>query len=107
MPALNNTGGTLTKADLAQAVSTKTDHEKWRSAELVDTVFEVIRQTLESGEDVLISSFGKFSIRKKQERRGRNPQTGEPMMISPRKVVTFKCAGVLRNKINNDEVNKA
>ena len=98
---------TLIKAELAQAVSTKTDYEKWRSAELVDTVFEVIRQTLESGEDVLISSFGKFSIRKKQERRGRNPQTGEPIMLPPRKVVTFKCAGVLRNKINNDEVNKA
>ena len=91
---------TLTKADLAQAVSTKIDYEKWRSAELVDTVFEVIRQTLESGEDVLISSFGKFSIRKKQERRGRNPQTGEPIMLPPRKVVTFKCAGVLRDKIN-------
>jgi len=91
---------TLIKAELAQAVSTKIDFEKWRSAELVDTVFEVIRQTLESGEDVLISSFGKFAVRKKKERRGRNPQTGEPIMISPRKVVTFKCAGVLRDKIN-------
>ena len=91
---------TLTKAGLAEQFSTKTDYALWRSAELVDTVFEVIRQTLESGEDVLISSFGKFAVRKKKERRGRNPQTGEPIMISPRKVVTFKCAGVLRDKIN-------
>jgi len=100
MPALNNTEKTLTKADLTQAVSTKTDYEKWRSAELVDTVFEIIRQTLESGEDVLISGFGKFSVLEKQERRGRNPKTGEPMTIAPRKVVTFKYAGLLRKRIN-------
>jgi integration host factor subunit alpha len=91
---------TLTKANLAQAVFTKIDYEKWRSAELVDTVLEVIKETLESGEDVLISGFGKFSIRKEQECRGRNPQIGEPIMISPRKVVTFKYAGVLKDKIN-------
>ena len=97
---------TLTKAHLADTVWRKTDIPKMRSTELVDTVFEVIRQTLESGEDVLISSFGKFSVQEKRQRRGRNPQTGEPMTIAPRKVVTFKCAGVLRNKINNDEVNK-
>ena len=91
---------TLTKAHLADTVWRKTDIPKMRSTELVDTVFEVIRQTLESGEDVLISSFGKFSVQEKRQRRGRNPQTGEPMTIAPRKVVTFKCAGILRNKIN-------
>jgi integration host factor subunit alpha len=100
MSALKNTEKTLTKADLTQAVFTKIDYEKWRSAELVDTVFEVIRQTLESGEDVLISSFGKFSVKQKQERQGRNPQTGEPMILPPRKVVTFKYAGVLRKRID-------
>jgi len=105
-PALKNAGGTLTKADLTQAVSTKNDRAKWRSAELVDTVFEVVRQTLESGEDVQISGFGKFSILEKHERRGRNLQTGEPITITPRKVVTFKCARLLREKINNDELNK-
>ena len=91
---------TLTKAHIAETVWRKTDISKIRSTELVDTVFEVIRQTLESKEDVLISSFGKFSVQEKRQRRGRNPQTGEPMTIAPRKVVTFKCAGVLRNKIN-------
>jgi len=91
---------TLTKALIAEAVWNKTNIAKSRTTELVDTVFEAVKQTLESGEDVLISGFGKFSVREKQERRGRNPQTGEPIMLSPRKVITFKCAGVLRDKIN-------
>ena len=91
---------TLTKALIAEAVWNNTGIPKWRSAELVDTLFEVIKETLESGEDVLISGFGKFSVREKQERKGRNPQTGEPLMLSARKVVTFKCAGVLKDKIN-------
>ncbi len=98
--AEGNTEGTLTKADLAQAVSAKIDYEKWRSAELVDTVLEVIKQTLESGEEVLLSGFGKFTIKQKQERRGRNPHTGEVITLQPRKVVTFKWAGALRDKIN-------
>jgi integration host factor subunit alpha len=91
---------TLTKAHIAEAVWTKTNIPKMRSAELVDTVFEVIRQTVELGEDVLISSFGKFSVQEKRQRRGRNPQTGEPITIPPKKVVTFSWSGVLRNKIN-------
>ena len=91
---------TLTKADIAEAIWNKTDIPKWRSAELVDSIFEAIKETLESGEDVLISGFGKFSVKEKQERTGRNPQTGEPMMLAPRKVVTFYCSGRLRDKIN-------
>ena len=91
---------TLTKADIAQAVYQKTNHTLAQSADLVDTLFEIIKQTLESGEDVLISGFGKWSVRAKRERRGRNPQTGEPLMLAPRKVVTFKCASVLRHKLN-------
>jgi integration host factor subunit alpha len=66
----------------------------------LDTAFEVIKQTLESGEDVLISGFGKFSVRVKGEKRGRNPQTGEPMVLAPRRVATFKCSRRLKNKIN-------
>jgi integration host factor subunit alpha len=91
---------TLTKADIVQAVSHKTDHTVAQSANLVDTLFDIIKETLESGEDVLISGFGKWSVRAKRERRGRNPQTGEPLMLAPRKVVTFKCASVLRHKLN-------
>jgi integration host factor subunit alpha len=62
-----------------------------------------MKQTLENGEGVLISGFGKFSVHEKHERRGRNPQTGEPIMLDPRKVITFKCSGVLRDKINEEE----
>ena len=81
---------TLTKARIAEAVWNKTDIPKSRSAELVETLFEVIKQTLESGEDVKISGFGKFSVRQKQERRGRNPHTGEPLMLSPRNGLKLK-----------------
>ena len=91
---------TLTKALMAGAVWNSVGIPKWRSAELVDTLFEAIKETLESGENVLISGFGKFSVREKQERRGRNPQSGEPIMLPSRKVVTFKCAGILKDKIN-------
>jgi len=92
---------TLTKADLARAVSRKTNHTMEESADLVDTLFETIKQTLESGEDVLISGFGKWSVKEKRERRGRNPQTGEPLMLAPRKVVKFKCPSVLKHKLNS------
>jgi integration host factor subunit alpha len=63
-------------------------------------LFKIIKQTLASGEDVLISGFGKWSAKQKQERRGRNPQTGEPLILAPRKVVRFKCASVLKDKLN-------
>ena len=92
---------TLTKADLARAVSRKTNHTMEEPADLVDTLFEIIKQTLESGEDVLISGFGKWSVKEKRERRGRNPQTGEPLMLAPRKVVKLKCPSVLKHKLNS------
>jgi len=93
-------GMTLTKAQIAEEVWSKTDIPKWRSAELVDRVFETIKRTLESGDDVLISGFGKFLGREKRERRGRNPQTGEPITLAPRRIVTFYCSGVLKDRIN-------
>ncbi len=91
---------TLTKAQIAEAISKEVGYSRMQSLELVDTLFEVIKQTLERGEDVLISNFGKFSVREKRERRGRNPHTGESLMLEPRKVVTFKWSGKLRDKIN-------
>ena len=91
---------TLTKADIVQAVSHKTNHTVGQSANLVDALFEIIKQTLGSGEDVLISGFGKWAVRAKRERRGRNPQTGEALMLASRKVVTFKGSSVLRHKLN-------
>jgi integration host factor subunit alpha len=91
----------LTKADIVHAVSKKTNLGKAQSSQIVDNFFEIIRQTLESGEDVLISGFGKWAVRAKRERRGRNPQTGEPLILAPRKVVTFKGSSVLRHKLNS------
>ena len=92
---------TLTKADIAAAIYKKTRrYTRMQSLELVDSLFEIMKQTLESGEDVLISSFGKFSVKEKRERIGRNPQNRQPMMLTARKVVNFKWSGRLRNKIN-------
>jgi integration host factor subunit alpha len=91
---------TLTKAQIAKVICSKTGTPKWRSAELVDGVFEVIKETLESGEDVLISGFGKWSVKEKGERQGKNPQTGEPIMLAPRRVVKFKCGSALRDRID-------
>jgi integration host factor subunit alpha len=68
--------------------------------ELTETLLEIIKKNLEDGEDIMISGFGKFCVKEKKERRGRNPATGEDMMLAPRKVVTFTCSGKLREKIN-------
>ena len=91
---------TLTKADLTDSIYNRLDFPKHKSAHLVEALFETIKKTLEGGEDVLISGFGKLCVNEKKERRGRNPQTGEDMRLRPRRVVTFRCSGVLRNKIN-------
>ena len=73
------------------------------SFEIVETLHQIIKSKLTSGEDVLISGFGKFCIRNKRERRDRNTVTGEAMMLVPRRVVTFKCSGKLRDKINESQ----
>jgi integration host factor subunit alpha len=94
---------TLTKAQIVEALFDKNIFTKTHSALIIDTLFELIKQSLQNGEDVLISGFGKFSVREKQQRIGRNPITGEPMTLSPRKVVTFKCSGVLRAAMNGED----
>ena len=92
---------TLTKARIVGNLFAKNIFNKTESTEVVETIFEIMKQTLERGEDILISGFGKFSVKEKNERRGRNPQTGEPIILDPRRVVTFKCSGVLRQKIDS------
>jgi integration host factor subunit alpha len=74
-----------------------------KTVDLVEILLEIMKRTLESGEDLLISNFGKFCVKEKSGRKGRNPATGEKMIIAPRKVVAFKCAGRLRDKINGQE----
>jgi integration host factor subunit alpha len=91
---------TITKAHIVEALFAKNIFTKPESAQIIDTLFELIKQSLQNGEEVLISGFGKFLVKKKRARRGRNPQTGEPMMLPPRKVVTFKCSNILRAGVN-------
>ena len=91
---------TLTKAQVIEEIRHRNGFTRKKSIEAVETLLEIVKSTLESGEDVLISGFGKFCVNAKTERRGRNPATGEDMMLSPRKVVTFKCSGKLRGSIN-------
>jgi len=90
---------TLTKADIIEQVA-KTGFTKKKSAQMVEGLAEIIKQNLQKGEDVLISGFGKFCVKEKGERRGRNPHTGDDLVLGERRVVTFKCSRVLRNKIN-------
>ena len=90
----------LTKVQLVASIHNQIDFTQKRSSEIVETLLEIIKSTLASGKDVLISGFGKFCVKQKAERRGRNPATGEDLMLAPRKVVTFKCSGKLRDRIN-------
>jgi integration host factor subunit alpha len=91
---------TLTKIQIVESIHNQTGFPKKESSEIVETLLEIIKRTLASGEDVLVSGFGKFCVKEKKERKGRNPATGDAMMLSPRKIVTFKCSGKLRDRIN-------
>ena len=93
---------TLTKAQIVEALFAKNIFTKAQSAQVIETLFELIKKSLQNGEDVLISGFGKFAVREKHQREARNPQTGEPVTLPPRKVVTFKCSNVLRTTINGE-----
>jgi len=94
---------TLTKAQIIDGIQNQIGFTKNMSTDTVETLLEIIKHNLEAGDDVLVSGFGKFCVREKQKRRGRNPATGDDMMLAPRKVVTFKCSGKLRDKINGDK----
>lgn len=90
---------TLTKDRLiASIVGTGTT--KKEATQIVETLSEAIKSNLANGEDVLLSGFGKFCVKEKKERRGRNPQTGQDLMLGPRKVVTFNCSEVLKDRLN-------
>ncbi len=91
---------TLTKSQITDAIAEQNGFTKKKSTETVETILEIIKSTLTSGDDVLISEFGKFCVKEKRERRGRNPATGEDMMLAHRRVVTFRCSGKLRDRVN-------
>ena len=95
----------MTKADIIEAVYEKVGgFSKKEAAEIVETVFNVVKETLERGEKIKISGFGNFVVREKKQRIGRNPQTGEPIPISARRVLTFKPSQVLKNILNPQKV---
>ena len=89
----------LTKNDIVLNVN-RLGFTKKKSVEIVEALLEIIKSRLENGDDVLVSGFGKFCVKEKKKRRGRNPATGKDLDLPPRRVVTFKCSGKLRKKIN-------
>lgn len=90
----------MTKAELVEKVYEKTGGGKKDSADLVELVFDIMKSTLETGENLKISGFGNFEVKKKADRKGRNPQTGEEITIAARQVLTFKPGTVLKSAIN-------
>ena len=95
---------TITKADLVESVYRKVGFSKKESLDLVETVFETIKGTLERGESVKISTFGTFSVRSKNRRIGRNPKTGEEVPILPRRVLVFRPSQVLKKRVSRHQV---
>lgn len=91
---------TVTKTDLTSSICNRLDLSKIQASRLVESLLENIKKTLASGEDILISGFGKFCVKDKKTRKGRNPQTGNELILDGRRVVTFRCSSVLREKMN-------
>ena len=92
---------TLTKAEIVKNLHTHTGFSKERCTGLVERVFELMKEELENGNDVLISGFGKWLVNQKNPRKGRNPQTGEELILDSRKVVTYKCSRKLKEIVNS------
>ena len=94
----------MTKAEIVQALYTRVGgFSKKESADIVDLVFEMMKETLGRGEKIKISGFGNFVLRDKRQRPGRNPQTGDPIKISERRVLTFKASQILKQALNAKE----
>jgi integration host factor subunit alpha len=92
----------LTKSDIVATVH-ELGFTKKKSVDIIESLLGIIKGTLEKSEDVLISGFGKFCVKNKRQRRGRNPATGQDLILRERRVITFKCSGKLRSKINGVE----
>ena len=93
----------MTKSDIVESIHQRVGFTKKRSAEVVAMILDLIKEALEKGEKVKISGFGNFEIRKKEPRKGRNPQTGQEITISERQVLTFKPSQVLKDRLNDRE----
>jgi len=90
----------MTKADIVEKICLMTGFTKKESSEIMERVFDVVKSTLEAGENIKITGFGNFVVKEKAARRGRNPQTGEVVEITQRRVLTFKPSQVLKKSIN-------
>jgi len=90
----------LTKKDIVEQIQSHLGFPKNRSQKITENLLEIMKSAMESGDDVLVSGFGKFCVNDKQIRKGRNPATGEDLILPARRVVTFKCSGKLRDKVN-------
>jgi len=90
----------LTKARIIDSIYNSSDLNKTQATRTVEAILETIKESLENGEDVLISGFGKFCVKEKKKRKGRNPETGENIFIEQKRVVTFRCSSVLRDKLD-------
>ena len=92
----------MTKADIVEKIHQKIGFSKKESAEIVESVFSVLKSTLETGEKIKIAGFGNFVVKQKADRRGRNPQTGDTIVINARRILTFKPSQVLKSAINSE-----
>jgi len=93
----------ITKAHIIESIQAQLGSTKKQSTECVETVLQILKETLASGEDILIPGFGKFKVNSKDRRKGRNPATGDSLMLPPRKVVTFRPSVKLKQKLNGNE----
>jgi integration host factor subunit alpha len=90
----------ITKAHLTDSIHNQLDLPQNKSVQVLESILEIIKETLENGEDVMITGFGKFYVKEKKKRRGRNPATGKDLMLGSRRVVGFKCSGKLKERMN-------
>ena len=97
---------TFTKAHLIDSVYNHSNLQKQESLQIVEFLLEIIKRTLASGEDVLITGFGKFTVKEKDSRKGRNPHTGGDLQLDARRIVTFNCSGILRKRLNKKKKNR-
>jgi integration host factor subunit alpha len=94
---------TLTQDHIVGSVQSRLGFSRFESTRFLESVLELIKTSLASGDDVLISGFGKFTVHQKAARRGRNPATGEDLTLGPRRVITFKCSMLLKGRLNGQE----
>jgi integration host factor subunit alpha len=90
-----------TKQTIIEKISTQNNQTPSQAKNTVETLLEIMKSTMASGEDIMISGFGKFQVNEKAPRKGRNPATGKTMMLKERRIVTFRCSGKLRDKVND------